>query len=187
MRRTIGSVLVAFLVAWLGAAGIQAMDAEEAAEKRAEIDRVAEETLKEVLEDNEGAKEAYDSAAGWAAFSNFKFAFIFSGGKGAGVAVNKDTGERTYMKMGTGGVGAVGAQKYQVLMLFEDKERFEDFITKGWKAEAGVHAAAGEKEASRGTTFVDGIAIYQISEKGLMAAAEVAGTKYKVDKALNKK
>ena len=114
--------------------------------------------------------------------------FIFTGGGGKGVAVAKSSGARTYMKMGTGGVSfGIGAQKLQVVMLFETKEVFTAFIEKGWKAETGAEAAAGTAGASAATQFVNGMALYQITEAGLMASADLSGTKYSVDKDLNKK
>jgi lipid-binding SYLF domain-containing protein len=92
------------------------------------------------------------------------------------------------MKMGTGGISfGIGAQKLQVIMFFENKEVFTAFIEKGWKAEAGAEAAAGTAGASVATTFINGIAVYQITEAGLMASADISGTKYSVDKDLNKK
>ena len=92
------------------------------------------------------------------------------------------------MKMGTGGLAiGLGAQKYQVIMLFETAKVLDDFIAKGWKAESGANAAAGQKGANVEAEFINGMAIYQITEKGLMASADVSGTKYWVDEDLNKK
>lgn len=155
-------------------------------EKRAEMDKVAKESLAEVLEKSDKAKELYEKAAGWAVFDNLRITFILSGGGGTGVAVNKASGKRTYMKMGTGGLSlGIGAQKYQVIMLFETEERLTNFIEKGWKAETGADAAAGTKGVAVGTTFINGIAIYKITEKGLMASADISGTKYSLNKKLN--
>lgn len=194
MRRAFSILLVASLIAGMGTAIAEEKKtkeqekAEEAAAKRAEIDKVARVALDEVLSKNKKAKVAYDKAAGWAVFDNMRVTFIISGGGGSGVAVNKGSGARTYMKMGTGGIAfGLGAQKYQVIMLFETSQVLNDFITKGWKAESGATASAGEKGANVETDFKNGIAIYQITEKGLMASADVSGTKYSLDKDLNKK
>jgi len=155
-------------------------------EKRAEMDKVAKEALAEVLEKSDKAKELYEKAAGWAVFDNLRITFILSGGGGTGVAVNKASGKRTYMKMGTGGLSlGIGAQKYQVIMFFESEERLTNFIEKGWKVESGADAAAGSKGAAVGTAFIDGIAVYKITEKGLMASADISGTKYSLNKKLN--
>ena len=194
MKRILSALLAAFLIAGLGTAlaeekkSKEEKKAEEAAAKRAEIDKVAGEALQQVLSKNEKAKAAYDKAAGWAVFDNMRVTFILSGGGGSGVAVNKASGARTYMKMGTGGLAiGLGAQKYQVIMLFEKAKVLDDFIAHGWKAESGANAAAGQKGANVEAEFINGMAIYQITEKGLMASADVSGTKYWMDEDLNKK
>jgi lipid-binding SYLF domain-containing protein len=162
--------------------------AEKNAEERAEIDKVAKDTLDKILKDAKGAPALYEKAYGYAVFDNLQITFIFTGGGGKGVAVDKSTGARTYMKMGTGGISfGIGAQKLQVIMFFENKDVFTAFIEKGWKAETGAEAAAGTAGASVATTFVNGIAVYQITEAGLMASADISGTKYSKDKDLNKK
>jgi lipid-binding SYLF domain-containing protein len=161
-------------------------DDTKADKKRAEIDTKAKETLDELLAKNEKAKALYDKAYGYAVFGNWKFAFIVSGGGGSGVAVDKGSGKRTYMNMGTVGVGlGLGGKKYQVVFLFENAERFNGFIEKGWQADTSATAAAGTAAAEAGTGFVEGIAIYQITDKGLMANADIAGTKYWKDDKLN--
>jgi lipid-binding SYLF domain-containing protein len=154
--------------------------------KRGKIDAAAKEALDEALKGSKNAGTLYGKAYGWAGFDNLKIAWGFSGGGGNGVAVNKNTGARTYMKMGTVGVGlGLGAQKYQVVFLFEDEQTFRNFVDKGWQADATAQATAGTAGAGGQTGFVNGIAIYQITDKGLMASADIAGTKYWKNKKLN--
>ncbi|HPA80886.1 MAG TPA: YSC84-related protein [Thermoanaerobaculales bacterium] len=156
------------------------------ASKRAKIDETADKTKDDVLAGSNKANDLYGKAYGWAAFDNLKIAFGFSGGGGNGVAVNKKTGQRTYMKMGTAGVGlGLGAKGYQVLFLFQDEQTFNSFVEKGWQADASASAQAGGEGVGAQTGFVNGIAVYQISDKGLMAAADVAGTKYWKNDKLN--
>ena len=156
------------------------------AAKRAKIDETADKTLKDVLEGQTKAPELYKEAYGWAAFDNLKIAFGFSGGGGNGVAVNKKTGKRTYMHMGTAGVGfGLGGKKYQVLFLFQDQNTFDNFVEKGWQADAQAGAQAGGTGAAAQTGFINGIAVYQISDKGLIASADVSGTKYWKNDKLN--
>ena len=163
-------------------------DKEEASasEKRAKIDEVAKEALAALLDKSDSATKNDGKCYGYAVFDNLKIAFGISGGGGSGVAVVKDSGARTYMKMGTGGVGlGLGGQKYQVVFFFETDKAFTSFVEKGWKAEAGARAAAGTEGASADTTFSNGLAIYQMTEKGLMANADISGTKYWKNKKLN--
>jgi lipid-binding SYLF domain-containing protein len=154
--------------------------------KAMKIDETAHEALAKLFEDNAKAQTLYEKAYGWAVFDNLKLAFGFSGGGGNGVAEVRETGEKTYMKMGTAGVGiGIGVNKYQVIFLFQDAKTFDNFVNKGWQADAGATAAAGEHAAEVKTDFVNGMAIYQITEKGLIANADIAGTKYWKNKKLN--
>ncbi len=170
-------------------AGAPAVLAEEGgdkkAERRAEIDAMADEALQKLFESSEGAKQLYDKSAGYAVFDNLKIAIGVSGGGGSGVAVSKG-GQRTYMKMGTGGVGlGLGGQKYQVVFLFESEKTLTNFVEKGWKADASAQAAAADKGAGGAASFHDGIAVYQMTDKGLMASVDITGTKYWKNKKLN--
>ena len=154
--------------------------------KRAKINVAALGALDGVLAKNENAGGLHAKAYGWAAFDNLKIAFGWSGGGGNGVAVNKASGARTYMKMGTVGVGfGLGAQKSQVVFLFQDEKTFRTFVDKGWQADATAQAAAGTAGVGGQTGFVNGVAIYQITDKGLIASADIAGTKYWKNKKLN--
>jgi len=154
--------------------------------KRAKIDETAQQALDELFTKSVKAETLFKKAYGWAVFDNLKLAFILSGGGGNGVAVDKDTGERTYMKMGTAGIGlGLGGQTYQVVMFFQDKGTFVNFVENGWQADAGLTAAAGTEGVNPSVGFVNGLAIFKITDTGLMANADVAGTKYWKNKKLN--
>ena len=154
--------------------------------KRMKLDETAEEALQALFAANPKAKELYSNSFGFAVFDNLKLAFGFSGGGGNGVAKAKESGQKTYMKMGTAGVGfGLGANKYQVIFLFQDSQTFDNFVNKGWQADAGATASAGKNAAEVKTDFVNGLAIYQMTEKGLMANADIAGTKYWKNDKLN--
>ena len=155
--------------------------------KRMKVDETADDALKALFAENAKAKELFEGAYGWAVFDNLKLAFGFSGGGGNGVAAEKTSDKRTYMKMGTAGLGfGLGANKYQVIFFFQDSQTFDNFVNKGWQADAGATASAGTNAAEVKTGFVNGIAIYQMTEKGLMANADIAGTKYWQNDKLNK-
>lgn len=155
-------------------------------ERQEEISSMAEKTLNDLFSENTDTKSTFEAAKGYAVFDNTKIALGLSGGGGSGVAVDKQSGHKTFMKMATGGIGlGLGAQKYKVIFLFETKEAFENFVEKGWTAQASANAAAGKEGVNRGSAFNDGVAIYQLTEKGLMAIADVSGTKYWKHKELN--
>ena len=151
------------------------------------IDAMAKEAMDELFGSSESAKKLYDEAYGYAVFDNLKIAIGVSGGGGSGVAVEKGSGTHTYMKMGTVGVGfGLGGKKYQVIFLIQNEKVFRSFVDTGWQADTQAGAAAGTSAASAESTFHGGIAIYQITETGLMASADVSGTKYWKNKKLNK-
>lgn len=160
--------------------------ANDAALTKTEIDAAAQATLNELFEQNQEAKALYDSAAGYAAFTALKAGFFVTGGRGTGVAVNKGTGQRKYMRMATGGIGlGIGGQRYDLVVLFEDEAHLNRFIEGGWDASTTAQAAAGSDGVTLTSSFVGGVAIYQLTDRGLMAQADVSGTRFWVIDELN--
>jgi lipid-binding SYLF domain-containing protein len=154
--------------------------------KAARIDETAEEALLTLFAENPKTRELYLRSYGWAVFDNLKLAFGVSGGGGNGVAVARALGEATYMKMGTAGIGVgIGINKSQGVFFMQDSHTFDQFVNKGWQADAGAGAVAGKAGVEVMTDFVNGLAVYQLTEKGLMANADIAGTKYWQNKKLN--
>ena len=155
--------------------------------KRMKIDETAQDALNTLFASHPKAEQLFEMSYGWAVFDNLKLAFGFSGGGGNGVAKARVSGEKTYMQMGTAGIGiGLGVNKYQVVFLFQDSMTFKNFVDEGWQAEATASAVAGETGAEAKTDFSNGMAIYQITDTGLMAFADIAGTKYWKNKKLNR-
>jgi lipid-binding SYLF domain-containing protein len=176
--------LVATLVLGFGTAAM-ADDSAKAAARKKEIDSAAQTTLDNLGKDEPNAKELLSKSVGYAVFTVTKGGFLVSAGAGNGVVVDKASGNRTYMRMGMGGVGlGIGAQRYALVVIFENRERMEKFIAGGWDSSATAEAAAGKEGKAARTTFYDGVAYYQITEKGLMAHADVTGTKFWVNEDL---
>ena len=188
MRRwSFALIVVLLLVSTHAVWAAESGKAPKAEEKRQKIDGMARETLERLSSAKPASRELYDSAYGYAVFDNFKLSLVITGGGGVGVAVQKGTGERTYMKMGTGGVNlGLGGQKYQVVFLFETQKTFDNFVQKGWQADAGANAVAWKSGANAEASFVSGIAVYQLTEAGLMLQADLSGTKYWKSKKLNR-
>lgn len=155
--------------------------------KRAEINQVAKEGLDTLFAESPDAKELYNKAYGYAVFSTIKISLGVTGGGGTGVAVAKEFGEHTYMKMGTGGLNiGLGGQKYTIVFIFQTKDKFDKFVDKGWEADASANAVGGKSGANAEATFRNGVAFYQMTKAGLMLQADISGTKYWKNKKLNK-
>ncbi len=173
--------LVATLALGFGTAAT-ADDSAKAAKRRLEIDSAAQTTLEKLTKEEPGAADLLTKAVGYAVFTVTKGGFIVSGGAGNGVVVDKINGKRTYMRMGLGGVGlGIGGQRYGLVVVFENKDRMDKFIAGGWDSSATAEAAAGKEGKAARTTFYDGVAYYQITDKGLMAHADITGTKFWVN------
>lgn len=159
---------------------------DKARAKRQAIDEMAGQVLDRLFQEEPGARAAFDASAGYAVFDSLKFALLISGGGGVGVAVDRTSGERTYMKMATGGVGlGLGGQSYQIVFLFEDEPTFRRFVDKGWQADASASAAAGTSGENVSSSFRHGMMVFQFTNSGLMAQADVSGTKFWKAKKIN--
>ena len=156
------------------------------AEKRAEINASERQALSKLFAKSAGAKKLYDVSYGYAVFDTKKFSFMITTGFGAGVAVERASGKRTYMKMATGGVNVgAGGQYFKLVFLFENQRSFSNFVNKGWEATGQASAVGGKDSLETEARFVEGMAIFQITDAGIMLAANLTGTKYWKDGKLN--
>lgn len=179
------SVALLVLAHWAHAQEVDAKADAKAAKTRADIDKEAADTLEEFRE-LPGAQALFDKAAGYAVFRVTKGGLGASGAGGGGVAVDKATGKRTYMRMGSAGVGLTfGVSRYNVVILFETKDKLDAFVKGGWDSAATAQAAAGTSGAQVSSTFFDGVAYFQIGRRGLMASADVSGTRFWYAEELN--
>jgi lipid-binding SYLF domain-containing protein len=159
---------------------------ETPAETRKKIDAMADSTLQRLLAQNSGAKKLYDQSFGYAVFDTRKFSFMITTGYGAGVAIEKSSGNRTYMKMATGGANiGIGGEFFQLVILFEDEKTFRSFMDRGIEAGTAASAVLGADSTGADIRFTDGTAVYQLTEKGLKLSADITGTKYWKDDDLN--
>ena len=156
---------------------------------RQRIDGVANDTLKLLFAENPDAKTLYDQSFGYAVFDARQLTIIgATAGYGRGVAVDIETGARTYMKMGTGGVGlalGIGGFDRKVVALFENGTIFRKFVDNGYDATAEAGAMFGEDKETEEIRFVDGRSIFVLTKNGWKVSATAAGTKYWKDAELN--
>ena len=182
-------MMVLTMAAALAASGI-AFGADKAKEQ-AEVRKAGQDALAAVYKLQPSARKAVESAAGYAAFSNFGMKILVAGGgSGKGIAVNNKTKAMTYMKMAEiqAGLG-FGAKKFQVVWVFDTEAALNNFVNSGWEfgGQATAAAKAGDKgSAYQGAVAVSpGIWIYQVTDKGLALELTAKGTKYYKDSDLN--
>jgi lipid-binding SYLF domain-containing protein len=98
---------------------------------------------------------------------------------GAGVAIEKSSGKRIYMKTASGGANVgIGGEFFQLMMLFEDEKMCRYFKDSGIEAGTAASAVLGTDGNGADIRFTDGTALYQLTEKGLKLSAHITGTKY---------
>ncbi len=154
-------------------------------EARQAIDLMSETALVKLFNQDPKAKNLYDNAYGYAVFDSRKFSLMFHTNSGSGVAVNRETNQRTYMRMfGLGVALGIGGKFYQQVILFDSKSAFDDFIEKGWEAASEASAIAGDEGEELSAHYNGGVAIYQLDTKGLLIDANITGSKYWVNEDL---
>jgi lipid-binding SYLF domain-containing protein len=185
MNRVV-AVALAFALCVASPAQVLAKDAKEIEARRAAIDTMAVDTMERLFNESPASRALYDRAAGFAVFDTFKVSVLVSGGGGVGVAVDRNTKTHTYMKSGMGGVGlALGGHSYQQVLLFETQELLDRFVRSGWHVDAAASAALGSAGTAATATFTRGVAVFQLTNKGVIAGADVSGTRYWRSRALN--
>ena len=148
------------------------------AERRQDILDMSKKTLNELRKDKSAA-ELLDDAYGTAVFDTTKGGLLVTGAGGTGVAMRKNGSNPVYMHMGSAGVGlGAGLENYKFIVLFESEDVYKRFIDGEWSAGATAQAAAGRDGAAVVGKFNNGVAVYHITDKGLIAQADVSGVRF---------
>jgi len=164
---------------------------EKIEQQRAALRTMADETLQRLYVLQPSAKTAIDKSSGYAVFSNFGMKIFFmGGGSGKGIAVVKETGEETFMKMVEVQAGlGMGVKKFRLVWVFMDQSGLNTFIDSGFQVSGQGTAAVqvgDEGDALAGALSVmPGVYLYQLTDDGLAMELTVKGTKYFKDDSLN--
>jgi len=155
------------------------LDANTLATRRQEILDMSKSTIDVLKKKDESAKELISSAYGHAVFDTTKGGFIVTGAGGTGVAMRKNGSNPVYMHMGSGGLAlGAGLENYKFIILFENEEVYKRFVDGEWSGGATAQAAAGRDGAAVVGKFNNGVAVYHITDKGLIAQADVQGVRF---------
>ena len=181
------------LLVMLGAIAAPAIAfaAKDKEKERAEVRQAAQGALAALYKVQPSARQAVESAAGYAAFSNFGMKLLIAGsGTGRGVAVNNRTRATTYMKMAEVQAGlGFGVKKFQLVWVFENEQALGRFVNSGW--ELGAQATASAKTGGKGAAYQGavsvspGVWLYQLTGDSLALELTAKGTRYYKDGDLN--
>jgi lipid-binding SYLF domain-containing protein len=160
------------------------VQAADKAQQQADIRKVSQDILSELIRVQPSAQGVVDGAAGFAVFSTAGLKiFVAGGGMGSGMAVNNQTKQVVFMKMAEvqAGVG-LGYSKLKQVWIFDTQTAFNNFVNSGWEfgGQATLNAqAAGQGGGYAGAIPVSpGVWIYQLTGDGLAASVTVKGSKY---------
>ncbi|HJR69100.1 MAG TPA: YSC84-related protein [Gammaproteobacteria bacterium] len=175
---TLAAVTLAGLSAQDRQGDPDALDANSLTERRQEILNMSKATIDKLRKD-QSAAGLIGSAYGHAVFDTTKGGFIVTGAGGTGVAMRKNGANPVYMHMGEGGVGlGAGLENYKLVVVFESEDTYKRFIDGAWTAGTSAQAAAGTEGAAAVGKFVNGVAVYRLTDRGLIAQADVTGVKF---------
>jgi len=171
--------------------GAPALAAPSKDDKRAEVRKMAQETLSKLYSLQPAAKKAVESSAGYAVFSNFGMKILVAGGgSGDGIAVDRKTKAETFMSMVEVQAGlGMGIKKFRLVWVFEQAGLLQKFVSSGW--EFGAQATAAAQTGKTGASYQGAVAVspgvwlYQLTGDGLAAELTVKSTKYYKNKDLN--
>jgi lipid-binding SYLF domain-containing protein len=154
------------------------LDAKGLEARRAEILDMTKDTVAALRKDDSAA-DLVNDAYGYAVFDTTKGGFIVTGAGGTGAALRKNGGNPVYMHLGAGGVGLGGGlENYKLVLLFENEDTYDRFVDGSWTAGASAQAAAGREGAAAVGKFVNGVAVYHLTDKGVIAQADITGVKF---------
>lgn len=160
-------------------------------EEKAEIRKMANETLARLYKLQPGAKKAISNAAGYGVFTNFGMKIFFAGsGTGKGLVIDNKTKKETFMKMIElqAGLG-LGVKKFKLVWVFENQTDMNQFVNAGW--EFGGQATGAAKLGDEGVAYAGamsvspGVWLYQLTDEGVALEFTGKGTKYYKDDDLN--
>ena len=122
----------------------------------------------------------FDAAYGYAVFPSIgKGGLVVGGAAGDGRVFEKGAyiGD-VHMTQAT--IGAqIGGESFSEVIFFETKAALDRFKQNKFEMSAGLSAVAASSGKSKDAKYTDGVAVFTLAKKGLMAEASVGGQKFK--------
>ena len=141
-------------------------------DKRAELNRVADETIEMMVQRNPQIEEELETSAGYFV-SKISAANVqmIGGGQGIGVLVDNESGERTYLNVKRFDLGAgLGVRYYRVLLIIKTPELLDEVRRGKTFGVAGADITAGSV-GSAGAWIREDLSLHLLEEGGSSLAA----------------
>ena len=170
---TVGLVLVVALASLLPAGAARQTQADKDAKEVADAIELFKKSDKQI-------GKWFDGAYGYVVFPN-----IAKGAVGVGAASGDGRVFEKAVYIGDARVTQVtigaqlGGQAFAEVIFFETKEALDRFKQDRFEMTAGLSAVAAAEGASLDAKYTQGVAVFTVAKKGLMAEASVGGQKFK--------
>jgi hypothetical protein len=168
------------------AAGCASIPGDTGTEQAMSIEDLEQRTLADVQAQDSTAAERLAHCVGYVIMSNKLTKIPLVGvGAGYGVAVERASGERTYLRMRRFDVGlGVGVRAVRPMLIFADSVKFRRYIDGDFDAKVGAEASAkvGERGSAGGASGGaankanedQGYTSYLVTDSGVSATASLA-------------
>ena len=176
MKRIVSACMVVAVVTFLVGG---CSTAPKTAEGKVELTSKVQTAKENAIKSDAGLKKFFDEAAGYAVFPT-----VGKGAIGVGGAYGKgqlyEGGQLAgYCTLTQASIGlALGGQAYTELIFFETQAALDRFKTGNFAFAAQASAVALKSGASANAKYTDGVAVFTMSEAGLMYEASVGGQKF---------
>lgn len=150
-------------------AGCASPSQEEQGPTRTELDTMEKKTVATLLEKKPEVRETFDSSVGYTVVDmTITKIPVVGTGSGFGVVVDKRTNSRSYIRVSQFEVGGgLGAEKFKVIIIFDDAKRVEKVAAGTWHYDAGAQAVGGGESAdTAASTSGKGYKAFKITESG---------------------
>lgn len=178
-RKTVIAASLALFLLLPGQPGADAGD--DRRRQRMAIDEMAEDALYHLFVEREDAAALSSTVYGYAVFDKLKISSTDSPG-GVGVLVERESGHRIYMDLGTAGIYfGHGVHLYQAIFFFETEASFRDFESHGTRVQSSRRGSSLEAADEPVEPYMDGVAFYyQVTGEGTVSAPAYGGRPQKI-------
>ena len=179
--------LVLLTVMLLITVGCSTMTTTEKAQKRGELDAMAETVIAKLIKQDPGIEKEIEQSLGYAV-ANMKLTKVpvVGAGGGEGVFVNKETPQRTYFTVSRLDIGGGwGARSYKALLIFESQKVLDRVKDGVWEFQAGAEVSAGKASQEGSSSDLNkGFTMHVLSDGGASATVTARVIRTKVNKKL---
>ena len=167
------------------------MTLQEKEKTRANIESMADKTLKEAIKKRPLIKDELDNALGYA-IGNIKVTKVpmVGAGGGDGIFVDLKSGKHRYLEIARIDIGGGwGVKSYKVIVIINSKKVMDEFRSGMWNFEAGAEMAAGTigAEGSSSNLRDKGFRLYRVLDGGASATVTARLIRIKIDQDLTPK